>query len=180
MLEGQKRNRPLKFLMMRKKIEYHSLYDIVRVVEKWNIPPDLVTNFDQTSSKLVPAGRSILKFYIIANFTTACSSDKRTINSTFNISLSGHFLPAHLIYGGKTTETLPNNKFSKSFSFSLNPTHYSNSQESIKFLERTLMPYFTKERQDLGLTVHQKALIIFNAFIGQMTTKIKEFKVNCN
>ena len=88
MLEGQKRNRPLKFLMMRKKIEYHSLYDIVRNVEKWNIPPDLVTNFDQTSSKLVPAGRSILAKRNITNFTTACSSDKRTINSPFKISLS--------------------------------------------------------------------------------------------
>lgn len=162
---------------MRKK-DWVSLF-VLRVVEKWNIPPDLVTNFDQTSSKLVPVGGSILAKRNITNFTIACSSDKWTINSTFNVSLSGHFLPAHLIYGRKATETLPNHEFSKSFSFSLNPTHYSNSQESIKFLERTLMLYFTKKRQDLGLTVHQKALIIFNVFIGQVTTEIKEVKVNC-
>ena len=87
----------------RKEIEYQYLYDIVSAVEKWNIPPDLVVNFDQTPSKLVPVGRSTLAKRNSTNVTIAGSSDKRTITATFAVSLSGNFLPPQLIYGGKTT-----------------------------------------------------------------------------
>ena len=158
----------------RKEIEYQYLYDIVSAVEKWNIPPDLVVNFDQTPSKLVLAGRSTLAKRNSTNVTIAGSSDKRTITATFAVSLSGHFLPPQLIYGGKTTQSLPKYEFPKLFSLSVNPTHYSNSQESIKFIEEILVPYFTKKRQDLGLNVDHKPLIIFDVFTGQMTTEVKE------
>ena len=158
----------------RKEIEYQYLYDIVSAVEKWNIPPDLVVNFDQTPSKLVPVGRSTLAKRNSTNVTIAGSSDKRTITATFAVSLSGNFLPPQLIYGGKTTQSLPKYEFPKSFSLSVNPTHYSNSQESIKFIKEILVPYFTKKRQDLGLSFDQKALIIFYVFTGQMTTEVRE------
>ena len=164
---------------MRNEIEFQYLCNILSAVEKWSIPPDLVVNFDQTPSKLVPVGYSILAKRNIKNITIAGSSDKRIITATFDVSLSGHFLPPQLIYGGKTTETLPYYEFLKSFSFSVNPTHYCNSQKSINSLEKILMPYFTKKRQVwLGLTVDQKALIMFNVFIGQMATEVKEVKVN--
>ena len=133
----------------RKEIEYQYLYDIVSAVEKWNIPPDLVVNFDQTPSKLVPVGCSTLAKRNSTNVTIAGSSDKRTITATFAVSLSGNFPPPQLIYGGKTTQSLAKYEFPKSFSLSVNPTHYSNSQESIKFIKEILVPYFTKKRQDL-------------------------------
>ena len=79
-----------------------------------------------------------------------------------------------MIYGGKKTQSLPKTEFPKPLSFSVNPTHYSNSQECIKFIEEILVPYFTKKRQDLGLNVDHKALIIFDIFTGQMTTEVKE------
>ena len=77
----------------RKEIEYQYLYQIVNVIEKWDIHPDLVVNFDQTPSKLVPVGRSTLAKRNSTNVTIAGSSDKRTITATFSVSLSGSFLP---------------------------------------------------------------------------------------
>ena len=56
----------------------------------------------------------------------------------------------------------------------MKPTHYSNSQESIKFTEEISVPYFTKKRRDLGLTADQKGLLIFDVFTGQMTSDVKE------
>ena len=88
----------------RKEIEYQYLHQIINAIVKWDIHPDLVVNFDQTPSKLVPVGRSMLAKRNSTNVTIAGSSDKRTISATFAISLSGNFLPPQLRYGGKTTQ----------------------------------------------------------------------------
>ena len=95
----------------RKEIEYQYLYQIVKTIGKWDIHPDLVVNFDQTPSKLVPVGRSTLAKRNSANVTIAGSSEKRTITATFAVSLPGNFLPPQLIYGGKTTQSLPKYEF---------------------------------------------------------------------
>ena len=50
----------------------------------------------------------------------------------------------------------------------------ANQQESIKFIEKLSVPYFTKKLQDLLLTVDQNTIIIFNVLTGQMTTDVKE------
>ena len=78
--------------------------------------------------------------------------------------MSGNFLPPQLIYGGKTTQSLPKYDFPKLFSLSVNPTHYSNSQESVKLIEEILVPYFTKKRRVLGLTADQKGFVMWNLF----------------
>ena len=118
--------------------------------------------------------RSTLATRNSTNVIIAGSSDNRTITATFAFSLSGHFLPPQSLYDGKTTQSLPKYEFPKSFSLSVNPTHYSNSQESIKFIKEILVPYFTKIRRNLGLTADQRALLIFDVFTGQMTTDVKE------
>ena len=100
----------------RKEIECQYLYQVVNAIEKWDIHPDLVVNFDQTPSKLVPVGRSTLAKRNSTNVTITGSSDKRTIAATFAVSLSGDSLPLQLIYGGKTTPSLPKYEFPKSFS----------------------------------------------------------------
>ena len=56
------------------------------------------------------------------------------IPGTFAITLSEKFLPIHLIYGGETAQSIPKVVFQKKFGLSVNPSHYSNSEESLKFL----------------------------------------------
>lgn len=77
-----------------------------------------------------------------------------------------------MICDGKKTQSLAKYEFSKSFSLSVNPTHYSNSKEPIKLIEN-FGTVFHKEMTGLG-SCNQKALIIFDVFTGQMTTEIKE------
>ena len=79
------------------------------------------------------------------------SNDKRMITGTFAITFSGKFLPIQLIYGGKTTQSIPNIAFLKNFSLSTNPSHYSNSEESLKFLKEIVILFVDNERCQLKL-----------------------------
>ena len=45
---------------LKKEIELTYLHGIVNIIEKYNIPPSLVLNLDQTPSKFVPGSRSTL------------------------------------------------------------------------------------------------------------------------
>ena len=60
------------------------------------------------------------------------SSDKRSITGTFIVTLDEQFLLMQLIYGGKTLKSLQNFELPDSFSLSVNPKHFTNTQESIK------------------------------------------------
>ena len=102
------------------------------------------------------------------------------IMATFTITLDGHFLPVQLIYGGKTSKSLPRVNFPKSFSLSANPKHYSNEQESIKVLEEIIIPYVKKERERLGMEKDQAALLIMDVFKGQMTSPVLKVLSNNN
>ena len=108
------------------------------------------------------------------------STEKRMITVTFTITLDGHFLPVQLIYGGKTSKSLPRVNFPKSFSLSANPKHYSNEQESIKVLEEIIIPYVKKERERLEMEKDQAALLIMDVFKGQMASRVLKVLSNNN
>ena len=99
---------------------------------------------------------------------TALSSRREV--STFLINLCDDFLPMQLIYGGKTTQSIPGVKFLAGFSLSANPKHYSHTEESLKVFKDILISYIQKVR----LNAHQRALLIMDVFKGQMTPEIKE------
>ena len=148
----------------RKEIEFLFLHEIVSKVEKHNIAPELILNIDQTPLKYVPVGNE--------TFTIEGSSDKLSITGAFAIFLHGYFLPMQLIYGGKTSQSLPRYRFPKGFCLSFNPKHFSNANESIKFLKEIITPYVVKQREFLKCQVDQKPLVIIDVFTGQMTAEV--------
>ena len=77
-----------------------------------------------------------------------------------------------LIYGGKTSQSLPRYRFPKGFCLSFNPRHFSNTNKSIKFLKEIITPYVVKQRELLKCQVDQKALVIMDVFTGQMTAVV--------
>ena len=102
-------------------------------------------------------------------------TDKRNITLNFVVSLSGEFLPLQIIYGGKTTASLPRGiTFPPEFCVTQNPKHWSNEQETIKLLEQVVNPYCIKKRVELKLPETQPALMIWDVFKGQMTEKVKQ------
>ena len=79
-----------------------------------------------------------------------------------------------LIYGGKTTHSLPRFEFPSTFCLSANPKHFSNTNDSLKFLKEVIKPYVKKQRQLLKRSTDQKALVIMDVFTGQTTTVVLE------
>ena len=100
------------------------------------------------------------------------STDKRMVTDTFTITLDGHFLPMHLIYASKTKKSLLRIQFPSPFSLSFNQKHYSNEEESIKVLNDIVIPNVAKEREKLGLSQDQAALLIMDVFKAQMTDPV--------
>ena len=80
-----------------------------------------------------------------------------------------------MIYGGKTTQSLPRLQSAAGFSLSMNEKHFSNSKESVKFLNEIILPHVKKMHESKGLGKEQMALVIMDVFTGQMTSKVKEF-----
>ena len=149
-------------------------------IEDNDIPLSLVLNLDQTPSKYMPVLNKTMAPYGSKTVSFKRSTEKTMITATFTITLDGHFLPVQLIYGGKTSKSLPRVNFPKSFSLSANPKHYSNEQESIKVLEEIIIPYVKKERERLGMEKDQAALLIMDVFKGQMTSLVLKVLSNNN
>ena len=125
----------------RKEIEFLFLHEIVSIVEKHKIPPALIINIDQAPLKYVPVGNETLAPRGETSVTIEGSADKRSITGTFAISLhGGEFLPMQLIYGGKTSQSLPIFEFPSGFLLSANPKHFSNTDESLKCLKEIIKP----------------------------------------
>ena len=61
------------------------------------------------------------------------AADKRAITAIFAQTIDGSFLPMHLIYKGKTSQSFPKIAFSDGFSLSANEKHFRNTDESIKY-----------------------------------------------
>ena len=143
-------------------------------MEQHKIPPALIVNFDQTPIKYVPVGNESLAEKGTTNVTIEGSGDKRCITGTFAISLAGSFLPIQLIYAGKTTQSIPKFKFPAGFSLSANPKHFSNTQESLKYLKEIIIPYMQNQRLEHDLPDDQMSLVIMDVFKGQMTAPVLE------
>ena len=101
----------------------------------------------------------------------AGANDKRMITATFAVTLSGSFIPIQLIYGGKTSKSLPRVDFPDSFCLSVNVKHYSNEKESLKFFNEVIVPYLDSERKRLNMP-NQHGLVVMDVFKGQMTDKV--------
>ena len=126
----------------------------------------MVVNWDKTPLKYVPCAQSIMVPRNNTSVTITGSSDKQCIISTFAITMTGQFLPLQLIYGGKTLQSLSRYKFPSGVSLSANPAYYSNTQESLKYIEDVIAPHMERQRVSEDLAQDQKGLVIVDVFKG--------------
>eukprot|EP00116_Pleurobrachia_bachei_P010527 sb/3470789/ len=99
----------------------------------------------------------------------AHSEDKRAITITLAISFSNEMLPFQMIYQGKTPRCLPDKSLlPSSFLLSYNPTHWSNTEETIKLLDKIIV----EKRNQLGLPDDQKCVLIWDDFRAHTTDEV--------
>ena len=158
------------------------LRDIETIRKKYNIPPELILNADQTPASYVSVGKSTMAKRGDKCVSIKGLSDKRNITLTFVITLAGEFLPLQIIYGGKTDRCHPKDvRFPSGFCISHNEKHWSNEEETIKLIDTIIVPYIVRKRFELNLPATQKALVIWDVFKGQVTEKVldKLKSLNC-
>ena len=131
----------------------------------------MILNSDQTPSKYVTVTRNTMAPSGSKRVAKAGSDDKRAITLTLTVTMSGKVLPYQIIYGGKTSRSLPKVKFPDGFSLSANEKHYSNTEEVCKQLKEIVIPYVQEEREKMG-DLEQFALFIWDVFRGQKTEKV--------
>ena len=107
-------------------------------IEKHSISDSLVINFDQTPSTFFSVARTILAKRNTKQVYVKGGNDNRAITAIF--AVEGQLLRMQLIYGGKANHSLQNFKFLKEFLLSVNPMHYRNETESMKFINEILVP----------------------------------------
>ena len=115
-----------------KEAELKFRHQIVNYVEKYQTPPSLIINLDQTPSKYVQISSNTMQKKGTENVPISGIDDKRYITGTFSITMENKFLPMQLIYKGKTSHSLPKIQFLNGFSLSTNLKHCNNETESLK------------------------------------------------
>ena len=126
------------------------------IVEEHEIPPGLIMNLDQTSKI-----HACIAFLLWPrNEPSQCQLQVAQIRDVLS--------------GGKTAQILPRFKFPESFSLSVNPMHFSNTEESIKIINEVVLPYVDKQREKLG-NHGQVALLILDVFRRQITQEVTTF-----
>ena len=130
----------------KKEAELFYLHTIFSTTEKYQIPKPMVLNLDQTPLKYAPCSRHTLEKKNAKQVAIAGTPYKKAITGTSVITLEGKCLPLQLICGGKTSKSLLRFQFPDDFSLSVNPTNFSNNDESLKILQEIIIPYLEKQR----------------------------------
>ena len=139
----------------------------------------MILNLDQMPLKYAPCSPHTLEKKNAKHVAIAGTSYKNPITGTFLITLEGKCLPFQLIYGGKTSKSLPRFQFPDDFSLSVNPTHFSDTDESLKILQEIIVPYLEKQRNIGNLAFDHPALLMLAVFKGQLTEHVlNELKHN--
>lgn len=149
------------------------LLDIQTIRVLGNIPPQMIINWDRTAMKIVPSSNWTMERKGTKRVEVVAVEDKRQITAVFGCSLSGDFLPVQLIYAGTTDRSHPKGvSFPPDWHITSTANHWSNEETMEAYVQKIILPYVEKMRNQLGLERNHCALVIFDVFKGQCTEKI--------
>ena len=150
------------------KIKKQFLDDIKMTVAMEDIPSQLIINWDQTAISIVPGSSWTMAPSGSRRIEIMGMGDKRQITAVFAGSLSGDFLPLQLIYTGKTPACHPKVTFPPDWNITHISNHWANEETVKDYVSKVIVPYVKKMKVKLQSPDHQKALVIFDVFKGQM------------
>ena len=148
-------------------------YDIVSKVKTFKTPSSLLINLEHTPSKFLSGNRSTQVMVGSETQPIAGSTDKRIITLTIRIILKGDCLPIQIIYGRKTSQSIPRVSFIRSFCICVNEKHYMSKAESLTLIDKVIITYVQNERNKLA-QANDEALLIRDVFREQMTNAVLE------
>lgn len=154
---------------------------VQETVRSNNIPLQMVVNFDQTGTKMVPVSDWTLEVQGTKQIDMIASDDKREVTVLLAVSLSGELLPPQVIYAGKTERCHPSVIVPQGWNVTHSPSHWSTKDTMVEYAEKILLPYMEEQRQKLDLQEDAPGLCIFDVFAAhrceEFTRKLEEGRV---
>lgn len=117
------------------------LKEIIEVVKMEEIPIELIFNWDQTGLNLVPVSSWTMELKGSKCVAIQGLTDKRQITGVFCGTLIGEFLPIQLIYGGKTSRSIPPYSFPPDWHVTYTANHWSTEATMIAYINEAIEPY---------------------------------------
>ena len=162
-------------------IKLKFLQSIQQLISKYNVPPKLLVNWDQTACKYIQCGEWTMDETGSKNVPITGLDDKREITALFAGAADGSFLPPQLIYGGKTDRSHPQGiQFPHEWNITHNDNHWSNETSMLEYLEKVIKPYKDKTIQELGLHDDQRMIVLFDVFRAHRVQSCKEWLASNN
>ena len=142
-------------------------------MSKDKIPAEMVINWDLTPLQYIPAEKWTMEAEETSVVSIAGGADKKALSAIFTVTLSGEFLPMHLVYLGKTSQSLPKHIFPTGFSLTKNPSYWSDEETMMLYINDVLEPYMTAKREELNQPT-TPAIPIYDAFRAHTTNGIQQ------
>ena len=140
-----------------------------------DIPEELIINWDHTALHYVPVSSWTMEKKGSTRVPIAGIDDKRQVTIILACSMTGEFLPPQVIYQGKTSRSLPSYKLPADWDVTYTPNHWANEETSLQYLQKIVIPYIKRKREELGLSISHPALVLFDHFKGQTTEECLKF-----
>jgi hypothetical protein len=94
--------------------------------------------------------------------------------------LSGDILPAQVIYQGKTDKCHLRYNFPSDWHITHTDNHWANTQTSIQYIEKLIVPYVMNIRVKLDFPLGQKALMILDFISAQLGEDFRKVMLSKN
>ena len=135
----------------------------IQALIKWyDIPKELVLNFDQTPLSYITVGNNTLEFEGAKSVPVKGKGKGKQITGTFTVSATGRFLPMQLIDAGKTNRCHPQGiELPPGFDVIHSHNHWSNEELAIQHICKIVIPYVDKMKEELGLPKDHLFIYLF-------------------
>ncbi|XP_070535305.1 uncharacterized protein [Ptychodera flava] len=164
-------------------IKENFLQRITEIIKEFNIPPEMIINWDQTGVAIIPAGDwTIWEAEGSRQVTIAGLDDKRQITAVFAASAAGDFLPPQLLYQGKTDRCHPIFNFPENWDIHHTESHWSNQESMKRYIDKVIIPHVEATRTRLQLPADQRGIAIFDVYKahrGEDLLKKQHFSCVC-
>ena len=147
------------------------LQGLVEIVTLEETCAELVLNWDQTGLNVVPSSLYTMDKQGKKRVELIGLKDKRQITALFCASIVGDFLPAQLIFKGKTSRCHPKFKFPVGWHITHAPNRWSNEDTMLEYIHHIILPYIHAIR-DMKGDQSLSAVIIMDNFKAQVTDNV--------
>ena len=146
------------------------------LIYKYNVPPQLVFNGDETAVQLV--NRAKFTRYVIGAKRVkvlGIGDDKVQITVTIFVNENGDTLPYQMIFQGETDRCNPSAGKPDDCLWTHTESHWQSVKSYLELIEKIIIPYKTQMIQELGLPENQVTIVKHDLHFTHKDEKVLQF-----